>query len=110
MKRITIITGSGYDKDNNRLSMGAIMIAKRDASKLLCEAFGGVTVSQVQGQWISDTNGLVGESGLKFEVMCEDDLALFNNSLKALAQTIRDLFNQEKVVLQVENLEVGEFI
>lgn len=95
MKRVTFTIGQGKDKEGNSLSNTMdLLAARRVAYDRIAEAFGGYTAYLAEGGWV-ENGQLIQEISLVVSVVT-------NDSWYDIAAWLRDLFNQQCVLVTVE--------
>ena len=95
--KITIIAGTGYDKDGRSISDGARTDALIRIRNKLAAMFGGFSERAQYGGWYDGT-GVVMEPGRAWTIFADDDAA----SPEIAATFVRNALNQESVGLVIE--------
>lgn len=103
--KITIIYGVEFDKNQN--PVGYCRQLENEILQRVTNVFGGCTILECRGAWISVAGHLVVEHGRLLQI----DRVAYMDLPKArdLAAGIRDLLNQESVVYSESSVE-AQFI
>lgn len=99
MKRITFTIGQGFDKDGTAFNAPGLLMAARQR---LGTVFNGFTETNAAGGYFSIRHKMVMEPSVQFEV-CTNDLG----RVREVAAYLRDLFNQECVMLVIQPVDIG---
>jgi hypothetical protein len=104
MHRITFTIGQGKDKDGKLLaeSIYDLGIRRRTAGKRIAEVFGGYTLTIVSGGWLDGCGDLIEEESIILMAICTDEHRLA--SVPSLGVYLREAFNQEYVLVTVEEI------
>jgi len=105
MKRITVQCGIGEDKAGHAIDSQRARDCVEAVHKHASDVYGGVTVYRHTGSWIDGHGELVTEHGITIQVVTE-----INDYGREFALFVRDLFNQNSVVLTVEENVSVQFI
>jgi hypothetical protein len=104
-QRITIIVGCGVRGNMLPISTGARVGMLHRARTLLIETCGGFTFTRAEGGWRGPDGSITEEEAIVFTTMVDPGAVM----PKALAEMLRDCFEQRAVVLTTETVDV-EFI
>jgi hypothetical protein len=99
MKRITVQCGIGEDKAGHAIESQRVRDCLQAVHRHASDEYGGVTVYRHVGSWVDGHGSLVTEHGITIQVLTgkDDDGGQF-------AIYVRNLFNQNTVVLTVEDV------
>ena len=75
------------------------------AEALLARTYGGSTQYVTNGSWIAPDGATIRETSYVWEVIAED-----LNSVRTVAAQLREIFNQECVLVTAKPLSLSEFI
>ena len=100
MKRIRVVAGGGYNQFGQRNTVERIAHAIQSITDWAVVTIGGLTIYKSHGAWKAPNGEIVYENGLVFEYVGNDDLLA-----QEFARRIRDGFDQQSVLLTVENVE-----
>jgi hypothetical protein len=81
--------------------------AKTDAERFLLNLYGGCTIYNGRGAWLSPNGTVYREDCLVFEVLSENGGS--DVGARGMAQRLKELFAQESVLLTIEDVG-GEFV
>jgi hypothetical protein len=98
MEKFTLYLGLN-DKDTKTQKI-ATLEAYKIVTNLLAADFGGGTIYEAQGIYRHDDGTIVTETTLRIEI-----LLTTRGQVLDLIATLKKLFNQESVALQVENID-----
>lgn len=104
MKRATITVGQGVNK--NQKPLEGVDSKRVVAMEQAATQFGGYTVVNGWGGWMQSPTELVQEPVMVITIMGE----FTTEVMKQYAEFLRDLFNQESVLLNMEWVEFSEFV
>lgn len=65
--------------------------------------FGGYSLTQMHGGWVSDSNELLEETSYKLEILTDKDYKYFEN----LSQHICKIANQKEVYFYIDNIKLN---
>ena len=110
MKRTKVLigVGIGLDKNGRGMSHEAVNAAIHWAREYLLRTYGGFTETVVHGGWKDEKEQSIEETGLQFTVSTASHVLEVHPAIAA-AVTIRDLFNQQCVVLETSEVNF-EFV
>ena len=101
MKRYTLYLGLN-DKDTKTQKINTIE-AFKIVSDLIARHFDGGTVYDARGIYRHDNGDIVVENTLRIEIL-EFENSIFED-VKSVVKTLKDVFNQETVAVQIENVQ-----
>ena len=105
MRRITVQCGIGEDKAGCAIESQRARDCLVAIHRFAGDLYGGVTVYRHVGSWVDGNGKLVTEYGITFQVVTDSD-----SDGSVFAVFIRDTFNQNSVVLTVEENVNAQFI
>lgn len=97
MTKYTIYMGL-FDKDSKRQEFDAITAYKM-VQQRATQLFDGATISEAKGIYKHDNGEVVVEPTIRIELMFTD-----LETVKTFCDNLKGMFNQESVVLQVEEV------
>lgn len=105
-KLFTMYVGTGLTKDGLHIDPAEQTYKIDRAKHILAEQFGGYSVGLVQGGYVAQDGKLAQEDAIRFEVTTADSAVA---QIKGAALALRNLFNQESVLLNCTSVE-SEFV
>lgn len=108
MTRLTF--GFGYGERSNGSKI-PVITARVRLGKITREAarlFGGYSVIRIRGGWINGDGRLVREPGIVLEVVSERRLGELLPIARAFRETIKEVLEQEAIVLTAQTLDLVE--
>lgn len=105
MRKATFWVGTEKDKEGRDISMVADNLGRCSEDETAKE-FGGVTVTRTHGSYTPHDSFIVSERGVKLEVIT----GASDQKLRTHAGWLRNLWNQESVLLTIEPLYLSELI
>lgn len=112
MKKVTFAIGMEFDKDGNAIMSHSGLDPIDLAYRRIAQVFGGYSAHEVNGGWITPQGDLVAENALVIEVFVDGS---YGDSWKPgmiedTAQWLADLFNQESVMVAIQEVESLQFV
>lgn len=111
-KRITIIVGCGFDRDNNPISATDQGVAIVVVQQQGVDWFGGLTITRGEGVW-RNNGKVIAEPCLVIvavvvteRISGRDDTS-YNQRARDYAQLVRTTFNQSSVVLAIDDCSLS---
>lgn len=102
MRQITLYVGTEFDKRHEVIASGTRKANLLVVKSRLAQEFGGYSIDEVSGGYRHDDGSLAEEKAARIEVTIpEDKLSAF----REIARWIRDLFNQESVLVNTQVVE-----
>ena len=101
MKRYTLYLGLN-DKDS-KVQQVSTVEAYKIVEGLFSRNFDGATIFEAIGIYKHDDGTIVTENTLRIEVL-EFDVSIMDK-MKDVVKTLKDVFNQESVAVQIENVQ-----
>ena len=102
MKLVKIVIGQGLDRDGKELGWRRATL-RPEALTLAAKVLGGYTTYDGHGGWINPRGELIQERSLTIESYIPDSSV---DAVYPLAQELGKIFNQEQVVVVVQDAEV----
>lgn len=99
MKVFTLYVGTGFDKDHAPIHAPAMLSLVKSK---LAEQYGGYSLDEVKGGYMHADGKLAEEPSARIEVLVDDNRA---DEFKQTAKWVRDLFQQESVLLNCQTVE-----
>lgn len=109
MQRITITAGIGEDRHGRALDAQTLAQAFAGIRATIAQAFGGYTERDTLGGWINGAGELVTEPGKQWIALASKPAREVDDAAHALADYVRDVLNQQSVMLETETV-FGRFI
>lgn len=101
--KITIGIGTGFRKSGARIWPDSLTVMEDTATKYLLDMCGGYTCHRVAGGWRDETGKDVVEPGLSITVTV--DLSRCGFAPERIASHLRDIFDQQCVILETQLVE-----
>ena len=98
IKKHTLYLGLN-DKDSKQQKISTVEAYKTVENLLKNNNFDGATIFEAVGLYKHDNGVYVTESTLRIEILFSTD-----EKIKTLANTLKQVFNQESIALQVESI------
>lgn len=110
MKRITWIVGTGFDRNGTVIGSAARDAFISQAQGYLTDKYGGFTMYEGRGAWKDKQGLLVEEDSVTFVVYVTEEESVkgvvkFEGDLYKTNLTLKSLFNQESVLVEVQETE-----
>lgn len=97
MKKFTLYLGLN-DKDSKTQQISTLE-AYKTVSNILASDFGGGTIFEAEGIYKHDNGTVVFEKTLRIEILFAEE-----PQIRTLVQTLKKMFNQESVAVQIEEI------
>lgn len=108
MFKVTITFGTEYDKNGERINPDRLGSAHYyQIREEICKQYGGYTLTNGLGGYCYEAGDLVEEDSTSISILME---RVHYPDLEAVANSLKELFEQESVILLVENVKKFQFI
>lgn len=105
-KLFTLYVGTQLTRDGRHIDPAEQTFRIDRAKHILADKFGGYSVGLVQGGYVAHDGKLAQEDAIRFEVTTLDNAV---DRIKEAAMTLRNLFEQESILLNCTTVE-SEFV
>lgn len=95
-------------KQQNGAPVEDLEIVKKVVKKNLCEWFGGCTETAGNGSWVDGNGMIVSEEVTVFETLTDNEHVL--PILEGLAAHVKNVCNQEAVLITVQTVDTVKFV